>query len=117
MKKVCTDHDYCYVEMPDELSEILKYNHGEKSLKAPASIYVDLKCLFEKMHLCQNNPEKSYIEKKTKHTSSDYSIFTSCSFYPTKNKLDCYKDEDCMERCCKYLREHSLKITKYEKKK
>ena len=59
-EKVCNDHDYCYVEMPDEDNKILKYNHGEKSLKAPFVIYADL----EKMHPCQNNFEKSYTEKK-----------------------------------------------------
>ena len=36
----------------------------EKSLKAPFIIYADLECLPEKMHSCQNNPEKSYTEKK-----------------------------------------------------
>ena len=75
-EKVCNDHDYCYVEMPNEDNKILKHNHGEKSLKAPAIIYADLECLLEKMHSCQNNPEKSYTE----HAPSDYSIFTSCSF-------------------------------------
>ena len=50
--------------MPNEYNKILKYNHGEKSLKAPFIIYADLKCLLEKMYSCQNNPEKSYIEKK-----------------------------------------------------
>ena len=33
-ENVCNDHDYCYVEMPND-NKILKYNHGEKSLKAP----------------------------------------------------------------------------------
>ena len=50
--------------MPDEFNEILKCNHREESLKAPAIIYADLESLFEKMHSCQNNPEKSYTEKK-----------------------------------------------------
>ena len=63
-EKVCDDHDYCYIEMPDEFNEILKHDHGEKSLKAPAIIYADLKCLLVKMYSCQNNPEKSYTEKK-----------------------------------------------------
>ena len=48
--------------MPDEDNKILKYNYGEKSLKAPFIIYADLKCLLE-MHSWQNNFEKSYIEK------------------------------------------------------
>ena len=54
--------------------------------------------------------------KKNKHTPSGYSLFTSCSFDPTKNKLDCYKGEDCMESFCKDLREHAIKIMNYEKK-
>ena len=62
--KVCNDHDYCHVEMPNEDNKMLKYNQGKKSLKAPAITYADLECLLEKMHSCQSNPEKSYTEKK-----------------------------------------------------
>ena len=62
--KVCNDHDYCCVKIPDEDNKMLKYNHGEKSMKVPFIIYADLECLLEKMHSCQNNPEKSYTEKK-----------------------------------------------------
>ena len=34
-RNVCENHDYCYVEMPEKDNKILKYNHGEKSMKAP----------------------------------------------------------------------------------
>ena len=47
-EKVCNDHDYCYVEMPNEDSKILNYNYGENSLKVPAIIYADLERLLEK---------------------------------------------------------------------
>ena len=50
-ERVCNDHDYCYVEMPDEDNKISKQNYREKSLKAPFMIYADLECLLEKMHL------------------------------------------------------------------
>ena len=63
-EKVCYDHSYCYVEMSNKDNKILKYSHGEKSLKAQFMIYADLECLLEKNHSCQNNPEKSYTEKK-----------------------------------------------------
>ena len=69
-QKVCNDYDHCYVEMSDEGNKVLKYNYGEKSLKVPAIIYANLECLLEKMHSCQNNSEKSYTKKKTKHTPS-----------------------------------------------
>ena len=102
--------------MPYEDNKILKYNHGEKSLKAPFMIYADLECLLEKMHSCQNNFEKCFTEKKIKHTPSGYSLFTNCSFDPTKNKLDCYEGEECMEKFCIDLREHTMKIIDYEKR-
>ena len=43
-------------------------------------------------------------------------MFTNCSFDATKDKLDCYKGEDCMEKFYKDLREHVMKIIDYEKK-
>ena len=47
-EKVCNDHDYCYVEMPDDSNKISKYNHGEKFMRVPFVIYADLECLLEK---------------------------------------------------------------------
>ena len=56
-------------------------------MKAPFIIYADLQYLLEKTHSCQNNFEKSFTEKKIKHTPSVYSIFKSCSFEPIKKNL------------------------------
>ena len=56
-KKVCENHEYCYVEMPEENNKILKYNQGEKSMKVPFIIYAYLECLLEKMNTCHNNLE------------------------------------------------------------
>ena len=79
-EKVCNDHYYCHVEKPNDNNKILKYNHGEKSMRAPFVIYADLECLVEKMHSCQNNPEKFYTQKKIRHILSGYPLFTNCSF-------------------------------------
>ena len=43
-------------------------------------------------------------------------MFTNSSFDATKNKLDCYKGEDRMEKFYKDLREHAMKIINCEKK-
>ena len=61
-ERICNDHDYCNAEMPNEYNKILKYNHGEKLLKAPFMIYANLECLLEKMYSCQINHEKYYTE-------------------------------------------------------
>ena len=47
-EKICKDHDFCHVKMPNENNKILKYNPGEKSLKVPFIIYANLECLLEK---------------------------------------------------------------------
>ena len=102
--------------MPTKDNNIIKYNHGEKSMKLPFLIYADLECLLEKMSTCQNNPDKSSTAKINKHTPSGYSIFPSCSFDESKNKLNYYRGDDCMKKFCKDLREHAMKIINYEKK-
>ena len=116
-KKICANHDYCHVEMPTKGNNTIKYNHGEKSIKMPFTIYADLECLLEKMSTCQNDPNKSSTTKINKHKPSGYSIFTHCSFDESKNKINYYRGNDCMKKFCKDLREHSTKIINYEKKK
>ena len=116
-KKICENHDYCHVEMPTKDNNIIKYNHGEKSIKIAFIIYTDLECLLEKMSTCQNDPNKSSTTKINKHTPSGYSIFTNCSFDESKNKISYYRGDDCMKKFCKDLREHSTRIINYEKKK
>ena len=103
--------------MPNEDNKILKDNPGEKSLKAPFIIYADLECLLQKINTCQNNPEKSYTEKKAKHKTSGYSLVKSCSFDDTKNESSYYRGKDCMKIFCKDLRDQAMKIINYEKKK
>ena len=115
-QKICENRDYCHVEMPTKDNNTIKYNQGEKFIKLPFVVYADLECLLKKMSTCYNNPEKSSATKINKHTSSNYSLFTHCSFDKTKNKFDYYRGEDCMKKFCKDLREHATKIINYEKK-
>ena len=116
-KKVCENHDYCCVEMPNEDDKILKYNHGEKSVKLPFIIYADLESLLEKMSTCYDSPEKSSTTKINKHAPSGYSLLTYCSFDETKNKLSHDRGKNCMKIFCLDLRKHATKIINYEKKK
>ena len=61
--------------MPEEDNKILKYNHGEKSMKIPFIIYADLESLLENTR--HNNPKKS-TTKTNKHIPSAYSLFIYC---------------------------------------
>ena len=80
--------------MPKQAKKILKYNPGEKSLKAQFVFYLDLECLLKNEKSCRNNAEKSYRKKKAIHEPSSWVMFTSCSFDEKENKLNYYKGKD-----------------------
>ena len=61
--------------MPKEGKRILKYNHGEKSMKAQFIIYAEMEPLLEKKSTCYNNPEQSSTTKiKKSHQQLKYNI-------------------------------------------
>ena len=103
--------------MPTKNNNIIKYNHGKKSMKLPFLIYADLERLLEKVSTFINNPNESSTTKINKHVPLGYSIFTHCSFDESKNKLNYYRGKDCMKKFSRDLREHASKIINYEKKK
>ena len=118
-ENVCKNQDYCYVEMPKEDNKILKYNHGEKSMKVPFIIYDYYLCwvfAWNNKHR-HDNPEKSWTTKKNKHAPFGYSLFTHCSFDTTKYKFDYFRGKNCMKNVYLNLREYVAKIINYEKKK
>ena len=90
-KHICKNHDYCYIEMLKE-EIVLKYNHGEESIKVPFIIHTEMESLFEKIDTCHKNPKKLSTAKINKHTVSGYSLLTHCSFDATKKKYDYYRD-------------------------
>ena len=48
LEEICNNHDGCHIDMLKWVEKILKYNPGEKSLKAPFAIYLDFECLLKK---------------------------------------------------------------------
>ena len=100
------------------LQEVLNTSRKKKNCYARDVFKMsDLDSLLEKIHSCQNDPKKSYTEKKAKHMSSTYSWTTFCSFDASKNKRGYYREKYCMKMFCKDLRGQAMKITNYEKNK
>ena len=58
--------------MPNKDNNLLNYNPGEKSMKAPFIINADLESLLEKISTCHNYPEKSSATKINNHVPSGY---------------------------------------------
>ena len=103
--------------MPSEDTKILELNQYQKSDKAPFIIHVDLERIIEKINVCENNPENSSITKVSKHVPSSFLMSTISSFRSIENKHYVYRGKDCMKKFCKFLRQHSVKIINFKKKK
>ena len=94
-EEICNNHDNCRIEMPKWVKKLLKYNPGEKSLKTPFAIYLDLERFLKKeQHHQNNNLEEPYREKKAKDEPSGWAMFTRCSFDKKENKLHYYRGKD-----------------------
>ena len=48
-EEICNNYDSYHIEMPRWVEKILKYNPGEKSLKALNVMYLDLECILKKL--------------------------------------------------------------------
>ena len=71
-----------------------------KALRMPFKIYVDLECLLVKQQSCQNDPDKSYTERKAIHESCGYSLDLISSFDVKENKHKFYRGKDCIKKFC-----------------
>ena len=103
--------------MPAEDKNILKYNPGEKSLKAANIIYMDLESLLIKQQSSQNNPGKSYTEKKAIHEACGYSINLVRSYEPNKNIRNFYRGKDCIKKLCEDLKTQAMELINFKEKK
>ena len=114
-EEICNNHDSCHVEMPNWVNKMLEHNPGERSLKAPFAIYLDLECIFKKLQSSQNNPE-NYIQKKRLDMSL---LVGQClqDFHLIKKKINLIIIEEKIEKLCKYLKDNAMEIIEYEKKR
>ena len=85
--------------MPEK-DTVLKYNHGEKSMKVPFVNYTDTESVLEKIDKCYSNSEKPSTKKVNKHSACVYLLFIHCSFDSNKNIHDYYRGKVCMKNIC-----------------
>ena len=73
-ERFCNNHKFCEKQMPNEKDKILKYSHGEKSLRVPVAYYSDNECLIKQINTCHNNPEQSFTTRISKHDPFGFPI-------------------------------------------
>ena len=103
--------------MPTKDKNILKYNHGEKSLKVANVIYLDTESLLLKIQPQQNNnPQESYTKRNAIHDICGYSLNLVRSYDSNKNIYSFYRGTDCAEKLCKDLKDQTMEIINFKEK-
>ena len=104
--------------MSYEETKILEFNQYQKYDKTPFIIYALLECIIEKIDECKNNSWKFiYNISKQTHSIRFFSMSTISSFRSIDNKHDVYRGSDCMKTFCGSLREHTMKVVNFKKKR
>ena len=85
-EKLCENHDYCNVEMPNEDNKYISSTLRKNSLRVPIVVYADFECLLVKKDSCEKDHNMSYTEKKDKNMPCGYSITTYYSYDKSLNK-------------------------------
>ena len=103
-EEICNKHDCCHIVRQKNI----KICSCRKITKSSI-------CNLSWTNLAKKS-RKSYTEKKAKHEHSGWAMFTKCSFDKAENKLYYYRRRDCIEKLCKKLKGHVIKIINSEKK-
>ena len=115
-EKLCEDHDYCNVKMPNDDNNYISSTSGKNSLRVPIVIYADFECVLFKMDSCEKCPDNSYTEKKSRHIPCGYSLITCYSYDKSLNKCLYYRGIDCVEKFSQDLKEIFNKRIYFEEK-
>ena len=73
--KMCTKTWILSCEIALEIYKILTYSQEQHSMKTIFIIYADTKFLPEKVHICQNNRERSFTSKIDRYNVWLFSIY------------------------------------------
>ena len=109
--------DFCGVIMLSKNIKIITFTQYHKTIKTPATIYADLESSIKKVHGCKDNPEKSYTTKAAKHIPSGFSLSNIWAFDGIKAMNYICRGKDCIKKFSKSLKEHTMEIINFEKRK
>ena len=116
-EEICNNHGSCRIEMPDWVNKTIKYNPGEKPLKAPFSFFLDLECILKNYNLVKTTQKNLMQKKKLDMSLLVGHYIQDVHLIKTKISLITIEEKDCIEELCKKLKENAMEIINHEKKR
>ena len=95
-EKLCGNHAFAKLNMPEEKNKFISSTLGKNTLKNPFIIYADFECLLKPMDTCDNIPDNSYTTRKNVHTPCGFSILTSYAYDKNLNEHIYFRGKYCL---------------------
>ena len=113
--KLCKNHKFCKIKLPQKNKNIKKHIPGTKALRINDIIYVDLERLLVNYDTCLNTPNKSHTTNIAQHIPSGYSINVVRN-HNNSSVVTYYRGKDCIQKLSKELRDIGETLFSTEKK-
>ena len=103
----CKDNESVRVEMPKQGSTV-KFKVGQNQFRVPFIMYADFELILEPMGPQGSgspNPNQPYTKEVNQHTPSGWCVYSKFAYGDVDNLLRIYRDKDCIETFCNYIKE------------
>ena len=106
----CIDNETVRVEMPRKRLTVEFYD-GQNQFKVLFIMYVDFDALLEPIQeQVPGDPNEPYTSEVSRHIPSGWCVYSKFAYGDVKDPLTIYRDEDCVEKFCKYIRQEPHRL-------
>jgi len=103
--QACKDHDFCYVKMPKEGENILRYQEGSKSIRVPFVIYADTECILRPVQSVEDRSDKPSTRNIAEHVGCGAAMLVKFAHGDYEEAFKQCRGEDSITEFCKLLKQ------------
>ena len=114
--QACRDHDFCYVKMPEEGKNILRYQEGSKSIRVPFVIYADTECILRPIQSVEDRSDKPSTRNIAEHVGCGAAMLIKFAHGGYERAFEQSRGEDAISTFCKTLKRQVERAIAYKKR-
>ena len=106
----CKDHDFCYVKMPEEGENILRYQEGSKSIRVPFVIYADTECILRPIQNVRDRSDKPSTCNVAEHVGCGAAMLIKFAYGEYERAFEQCMGENAITTFCKTLKQQVERV-------
>ena len=114
--KVCKNHDFCRIDMPEEGKNILRYQEGSKSIRVPFVMYADTECILKPMAGTDPSTDGAFTRNVNEHVPCGVAFLTKFAHGEYTQDFKIHRGEDAIQMFFRTLISEVEWAIRYRKK-